>query len=66
MYTSGNVRIVRRCGLLRGDRCLAGDSEGADAQEVESRVSGQVGVTVPWRDCRHQRFESIGKYSGRT
>ena len=63
MFTSGNVRIVRRRG---GDRYLAGDSEGADAQEVESRVCGQVGVTVPWRDCRHQRFESIGKYSGRT
>ena len=30
---------------------------GADAQEVESRVSIQVGVTVPSvRDWRHQRF----------
>ena len=32
----------------------AGDSLGADAQEVESRVSVQVGVNV--RDWRHQRF----------
>ena len=38
-----------------------GDSLGADAQEVESRVSVQVGVTV--RDWRRVRFPR--KYSGR-
>ena len=32
----------------------AGETLGADAQEVESRISIQVGVAV--RDWRHQRF----------
>ena len=46
-------------GLLRGGRSqepqtLGPGGHGADAQDVESRVSVQDGVTV--RDWRHQRL----------